>query len=488
MNKKILVKVLFAFVMMMQVADLICGSTVSVPRYPLYAAAYNGDYEKVDELLKAGSDVDARTSDGSTPLMAASIEGRDACVRRLLQGGARVDLQDNNGLSALHYAVCSDNPKVVHTLLYDGHASDYCVKSSTALMSVILKGNEEAARYLICCPHIDVNLKSPDGGTALFLAIAERRSGIVNCLLDNGVSLDESNVPKELFQSEELFVKCFESFIQEYDISEHVMRGLVNKITIFDLVEFMRNIPIEFAVKAKAREQGIFVRLGGAEKDKLDEAVRSNSSFLLRSLLDDNKLPIDQALMQQVCSGDGRAVSFLLSQRDKLDLADNERIHSIYQEAAPSLEDESRIGRSLLLDSSFALVLAVDSENIEIVQHVLKNSKILPAQNHVRYGLFEFLRSVMKNNLPMVKTLLEYGLFPAAKDSDGCYIWEKFSNVASAELKRKARELGLIREDASESGQGVSFSSYENRHEFGPVRRVKEERQDRLRPDYAHHR
>src|SRR5436309_768088 len=55
---------------------------------PLFMAARNGNPEVIEALLKAGADIQSRSTVGTTPLMMAAASGSTDAVRILLNAGA----------------------------------------------------------------------------------------------------------------------------------------------------------------------------------------------------------------------------------------------------------------------------------------------------------------------------------------------------------------------------------------------------------------
>jgi hypothetical protein len=94
-----------------------------IGRTPLHSAAYYGEIEMVQVLLKYKADVAARTDDGETPLHFASEGSRQGCAdvaRLLLKHGADVNAQRNSGSTPLHVAETYNRTEVVRVLLEHG--------------------------------------------------------------------------------------------------------------------------------------------------------------------------------------------------------------------------------------------------------------------------------------------------------------------------------------------------------------------------------
>src|SRR6188768_2653070 len=68
---------------------------------PLHWAAYQDDLAKVDQLIRAGANVNAANDIGATPLWAASVNGSAPIVKRLLDAGAKPDAALLTGESPL---------------------------------------------------------------------------------------------------------------------------------------------------------------------------------------------------------------------------------------------------------------------------------------------------------------------------------------------------------------------------------------------------
>jgi ankyrin repeat protein len=129
----------------------------------LIQGCINGDLAKVTQAVTSGADVNKKTPDNKSPLYIAVDGNHTPIVKHLLSKGARIDeINDDGGF--------------------------------TALMNTCFSGSLDIARVLIDAG-ADVNLKSTDGYTPLFLAVQEKHKPVIEYLLSKGARVDEKNGP-----------------------------------------------------------------------------------------------------------------------------------------------------------------------------------------------------------------------------------------------------------------------------------------------------
>jgi ankyrin repeat protein len=88
---------------------------------PLLLAAKDGRASVIDPLVKAGADVNGRTSNGTTPLMFAAASGSMNAVMALVDRGADVNAKEPvRGFTAIMFAAASDRAPVVNGLAQRG--------------------------------------------------------------------------------------------------------------------------------------------------------------------------------------------------------------------------------------------------------------------------------------------------------------------------------------------------------------------------------
>jgi ankyrin repeat protein len=173
---------------------------------PLKLAAVNGDAKLLKQLLNAGGKADAVGVDGETLLMTAARGGHVEAARLLLERGAEVDARELwHGQTALMWAAAQGHPAMLRELL--AHGADVNARSSHedwerqvtseprdkwlppgALTPLLFAARENC---LACVPVLveagaDVNATTPDGFSAVVIALINGHFDVAGALLEAG--------------------------------------------------------------------------------------------------------------------------------------------------------------------------------------------------------------------------------------------------------------------------------------------------------------
>ena len=157
----------------------------------LHSAAYYGDLQVVQKLVKYDVDVDAKDEEGRTPLYNASegIYHRDCSVHRLLlEQGADVNVRAKDGWTPLHNASYHGARLEIIRLLLERCADiNARVENGSTplhLASLLVNGRLEVVRPL---PEsgADVMAEDKHGKTALQVAVEEGKNNVAKLLLEH---------------------------------------------------------------------------------------------------------------------------------------------------------------------------------------------------------------------------------------------------------------------------------------------------------------
>jgi ankyrin repeat protein len=194
---------------------------------PLQLAASNGSAAMIDRLLKAGADANAPLSAaGDTALMMASRTGKTDAMRVLVEAGANVNTKETwGGTSALMWAVSEGHADAARVLVgagadvnarsnYVAAANGRGFEGRTPVASrTDPKAEEFASGWLtpltlaaregdiemarvLVNAGADVNIAAGDGKTALALAIFNGNYEVASFLVDNKADVNKADAQR----------------------------------------------------------------------------------------------------------------------------------------------------------------------------------------------------------------------------------------------------------------------------------------------------
>ncbi|WP_133406345.1 ankyrin repeat domain-containing protein [Parashewanella tropica] len=165
---------------------------------PLMHATRTGNPSIVKALLKHTKNVNLSTHHGKTALHIAIFQGSTEVIELLKSAGAEVNAKTEVGKTPLHFAARDHQFTTAKALLENANANADIQDShgETPLMIVAKDGDIELAKLLISHT-TDINLVNHSGQSALYLAVMNGHSDIVDCLLKNGASAELRNIKSE---------------------------------------------------------------------------------------------------------------------------------------------------------------------------------------------------------------------------------------------------------------------------------------------------
>jgi hypothetical protein len=163
------------------------------PKSDLPSASRNGDLARVQSLLAARANPDAKDAKGDTALILASQSRRLDVVRALLAAGANVNATgqlERTPLIALLESCSAETFEVVQVLLSAKADVNFVAaadQKATALLAASRCNDPQVVRALLATG-ADVNAAKSDGSTALMDASFFGNLGVVRALLAAGAN------------------------------------------------------------------------------------------------------------------------------------------------------------------------------------------------------------------------------------------------------------------------------------------------------------
>jgi len=154
---------------------------------------------KLDAVINAGADVNARFKFDNTALMYAS-EGSLFAAKLLIERGADVNAIGNFGSNALFVAIGNKQNEIVELLIQNG--ANTCSESTSTLNNgrfnsspivYAVAVNNLTAVKLLLDNGVEVNTIDEDGRTPLGVATQLKSSDMCNLLIERGAILPEQS-------------------------------------------------------------------------------------------------------------------------------------------------------------------------------------------------------------------------------------------------------------------------------------------------------
>jgi ankyrin repeat protein len=160
---------------------------------PLHLAAGSGNLAEVENLVRAGADVEKGSmGTGITPLHLAAANGHLAVVQFLLPHGADKDKATDDGVTPLYFAADGGHLAVVKYLVQQGADKDKATcNNTTPLFATAYNGHLAVMQYLVQ-RGADKNKAAINGATSLIAAAGEGHLALVQYLVQQGADVNQA--------------------------------------------------------------------------------------------------------------------------------------------------------------------------------------------------------------------------------------------------------------------------------------------------------
>ena len=104
-------RVVFVFVLMLGLMGFLIqnASAMTINDEAFLELCESGTLQEIEDAIKSGADVNARTRNGTTALMFAATGSNPEIITMLLKNGADANLENRNGRRAIDYAKGNEN-------------------------------------------------------------------------------------------------------------------------------------------------------------------------------------------------------------------------------------------------------------------------------------------------------------------------------------------------------------------------------------------
>ncbi|THY74449.1 hypothetical protein D6C95_10090 [Aureobasidium pullulans] len=157
---------------------------------PLYYASLYGLDRTVEDLIRRGADVNARSGRYDYALHAASHKGHGNVVKILLANGANVEASNEHFNNALEEALYANHNNVAKMLIEEGVKRNNCGQYHDKALRLASLDGQTCIVQMLLENHADPDTRDSHGNSALQIASYKGHDDIVRLLIDRRASIN----------------------------------------------------------------------------------------------------------------------------------------------------------------------------------------------------------------------------------------------------------------------------------------------------------
>ncbi|KAE8441914.1 hypothetical protein EG329_004172 [Mollisiaceae sp. DMI_Dod_QoI] len=356
---------------------------------PIHWAAELGLEVVVTDILERGGDRNILDEHGSSPIHFAAMSGHINCLRILACDGTDLEISDKSSYTALWKAVTNNKDEVAAEMIHILHAAGASIErrentyDKTPLIWAAEKGLKHIVQALL--EHAaDIAARDEFGMTAVHYAAENGHLDIVKNLLKEGTDL--------------------------------AWRTYSNETPLWKAYSNKRDEIVAFLVSVGCPDSVLVLTQDGRHEEAA-KLIRSGASCTIS--WQDNRVALHFAAQQ----GALEFVRLLLDHKSPVNLQDTNGSTALAYALQGGHLDVVR----LLLDHSAnifqcastpPLILAAEGGNVDCVLLLLEKGLDVNATDHEGNSALHRLCNAEKENVAMVKGLLDHGAQPNLEDAE----------------------------------------------------------------------
>lgn len=256
----------------------------------LIRAAERGHIKSIKLILKYPASINKKNRNGLTPIMAAAAKNKTKILDYLINKNAKINLRDKNGMSALMHSANTGSLSTFKKLLEHGAKISFTDKKKRTLLKIAGNGNHDSIVSYILNNNV-VPLSKRKLKKLLLEAAASGKTQTIKTISQKGISINitdnNGNTPLIISSSKGLYSTSLFLIKNKANINEKNKHGntaliLAAQTGKIKIVKLLLNYKADTDIRNKNRKTALDLAKSNGYKKIIKEistAENSNSIF-----------------------------------------------------------------------------------------------------------------------------------------------------------------------------------------------------------------